>query len=61
MASDKMEVAKATQADLAADMEYHRETYGNFFKIIVYSVAGLAVLLLILFLALGERGTFPAT
>ena len=53
-----MEVGKASQADLAADMEHHRETYGNFFKILVYSIVGLAVLLAILFLALSESGTY---
>jgi LPS O-antigen subunit length determinant protein (WzzB/FepE family) len=58
MASDKMEIGQASQADLAADMEQHRTTYAGFFRIIVYAIAGLALLLLILFLALGERGTF---
>jgi hypothetical protein len=60
MANEKMEVARASQADLAADMEKHRQTYGSFFRIIAYSIAGLAILLLILFLALGERGTYLA-
>jgi hypothetical protein len=59
MASDKMEIGQASQADLAADMEQHRATYANFFRILVYAISGLALLMLILFLALGERGSYP--
>lgn len=58
MASNNTEVGQASQADLAADMEHHRETYGGFFRILVYSSAGLAILLVILFLALSESGTY---
>ena len=61
MVSDKLEVGQASQADLAADMEHYRATYGNFFRIIVYSTMALAVLMLILFAALKERGSFPVT
>ncbi len=55
--SDEIEVSKATAADLSADMEHHRATLSNFLKLIAYSGIALAVLLLILFLALKDRGT----
>ncbi len=61
MASDEMEVSKAGPADLAADMEHHRATYARFFKIIVYSVALLAALLITLFVTLKESGSFPVS
>ena len=55
--SEEIEVAKATAADLSADMEHHRATLANFVKLIAYSVTAFAILLLILFLALKDRGT----
>jgi hypothetical protein len=51
MASE-IEVSKASAADLAADMEYHRATWSRFFRGGFYAAAALAVLLLILFLTL---------
>ena len=55
--SDEIEISKATAADLSADMEYHRATLANFVKLLVYSIAGFALVLLVLFLALKDRGT----
>ena len=47
----KVEVGLATQADVAADMEYHRETYGRFFGLLKWSLVGVAAILAILFFA----------
>lgn len=43
MASE-IEIADATQADIAADMEHHRATYGRFFALLKYSIIGLAII-----------------
>lgn len=43
------EVATASQADIAADMSYHRRTYHRFVRILIAVVAGTAVVLLGLF------------
>lgn len=51
MAKD-VEVTKASAADIAANMQHHRETYGRFFKILMYSAASLAALLFVLFITL---------
>jgi hypothetical protein len=44
-----MEVVTASAADLAADMQQHRKTYGLFLRLLRYVVVGLGVLLLALF------------
>jgi len=46
------EVQRASAADLAADMAHHRATYARFVRIIIYSVAALAAVLLTLFVTL---------
>ncbi len=49
MAKD-LEIAHATPADLAADMEYHRKIYRTFLNIAKYSIVIIAIVLIILFL-----------
>ena len=48
----ELEISDATAADLAADMEHHRETYTGFFNILKYSIVGISIVLVILFFAL---------
>ncbi|MCW5697287.1 MAG: hypothetical protein KIS96_11225 [Bauldia sp.] len=45
----EIELTKATPADLAADMEHHRQTYSRFMNILRYSIVGVAVILTIIF------------
>lgn len=49
MAHQEMQIATATAADLAADMGYHRKTYGNFLSLLKYIIAGSTVILVFLF------------
>ena len=49
MASEQ-EVTKASPADVAADMDHHRSTYGNFFSLLKWSMAGVAVIVVLLFI-----------
>jgi Bacterial aa3 type cytochrome c oxidase subunit IV len=48
----ELEISTATAADLAADMEHHRDTYAGFFNMLKYGIVFMAVLLTILFFAL---------
>ncbi len=34
MAAHEMQLATASPADIAADMEHHRQTYGRFLKLL---------------------------
>lgn len=47
----EVEVGHATPADVAADMEQHRATYGRFFNLLKWSIIGVTVILAILFFA----------
>jgi len=47
--AEEVPVAKASSADIAADMDHHRGTYRRFLRILVYSLAGVGFVLLILF------------
>ena len=47
----EVKVGHATQADVAADMEHHRVTYGRFFNLLKWSLIGIAVILAVLFFA----------
>lgn len=48
----ELEISNATAADIAADMEHHRETYAGFFNWIKYAIIGVSILLAILFFTL---------
>jgi len=48
--TEEQPIAEATPSDLAADMQHHRTTYRRFLRILAYSLAGVAVVLLILFI-----------
>ena len=50
MASHDMQVATASPADIAADMDNHRKTYGRFLSLLKYTIAGATVILIVLFL-----------
>lgn len=45
----EVEVSEASPADVAADMEAHRATYGRFFNLLKWAIVGVAVILVILF------------
>ena len=45
-----MEIATATEADIAADMAAHRKTYLGFLRLLKYSVVVIALVLGALFL-----------
>ena len=49
MAHHETQVATATAADIAANMDYHRKTYGNFLSMLKYIIAGCTVILVFLF------------
>ncbi len=49
MASEQ-EVTKASPADVAADMDYHRHTYKNFFGLLKWSLVGVVVIVAFLFI-----------
>jgi hypothetical protein len=51
MAHD-IEVSQSTAADIAADMEHHRDTYAGFFNILKYSIVVIAIVLALLFFTL---------
>ena len=51
MSSD-MKYSTANAAEVSADMEHHRSTYGMFFNLLKYSVFGFAIVLAILFFTL---------
>lgn len=49
MASKQTEISTATPADVAADMEHHRATYGRFFNLLKWTLGVIIVVLAILF------------
>lgn len=49
MASKQLEISKATPADVAADMEHHRATYGRFFNLLKWTLVVIIAVLAILF------------
>jgi hypothetical protein len=49
MAHQETQVATATAADIAADMEAHRKTYGVFLNFLKYIIVGCAIILVFLF------------
>lgn len=50
--AQEIEIAEATPADIAADMEAHRATYLSFFNLLKWSIVAIAIVLTILFFAL---------
>ncbi len=49
MAHHETVVATASAADIAADMDAHRKTYGIFLNMLKYIIAGCTVILVFLF------------
>ena len=47
---EAVDVSRATAADLAADMEHHRETYRRLLRVIAYTLIAIFVVLAALFL-----------
>ncbi len=52
MAAHQMQVASASPADLAADMENHRQSYAGFLKLLKNICIGSAAILVFLFFVL---------
>ncbi|MGV8839267.1 MAG: hypothetical protein ACWA6X_03070 [Bauldia sp.] len=52
MSAEEMQVAPASAADLAADMDRHRFMYRTFLKLLLWVAGGSAVVLAIVFLIL---------
>lgn len=52
MSAEEIQVAPATAADLAADMERHRYMYRTFLKLLIWVAGGSAVILAIVFFIL---------
>ncbi|MGV8840268.1 MAG: aa3-type cytochrome c oxidase subunit IV [Bauldia sp.] len=46
------EIGTASAADIAADVESHRRTYRGFLRLLTFASAGMAVVLVIVFLLL---------
>lgn len=49
MAAQETRISTATHADIAADMEAHRQTYSGFLTLLKWSIAIIVVVLAILF------------
>jgi len=47
----ELKIGEASRADVAADIDYHRVTYGRFFGLLKWTIIGVAVILAILFFA----------
>lgn len=45
----EMQVLSATAADIAADMDYHRQSWGAFRTLMKWTAVGCTVILVVLF------------
>ncbi|MCW5715029.1 MAG: aa3-type cytochrome c oxidase subunit IV [Bauldia sp.] len=48
----EIEISTASAADIAADVESHRRAYNGFLRLMTWAAAGVAVVLVIVFLIL---------